>query len=74
MTMSIMKEVTIFIPDERLHFILELLSQLGVEVSQKYDIPEEHMNIVRDRIAKSDINPDLLEDWDKIKDQFDLEA
>ncbi len=72
--MSIMKEVTIFIPDERLYFILELLSQLGVEVSQKYDIPEEHMNIVRDRIAKSDINPDLLEDWDKIKDQFDLEA
>ena len=72
--MSNMKEVTIFIPDERVHFILKLLSQLGVEVSQKYDIPEEHMNIVRDRIAKSDINPDLLEDWDKIKDQFDLEA
>lgn len=70
--MSIMKEVTIFIPDERVDFILELLSQLGVEVSQKYDIPEEHMNLVRERIAKSDLDPDRLEDWDKIKDQFDL--
>ncbi len=70
--MSIMKEVTIFIPDERLDFILELLGQLGVEASQKYDIPEEHMNLVRDRIAKSDLDPDRLEDWDKIKDQFDF--
>jgi len=67
-----MKEVTIFIPDERLDFILELLGQLGVEASQKYDIPEEHMNLVRDRIAKSDLDPDRLEDWDKIKDQFDF--
>ena len=70
--MSIMKEVTIFIPDERLDFILELLGQLGVEASQKYDIPEEHMNLVRDRVAKSDLDPDRLEDWDKIKDQFDF--
>ncbi|MBK8830588.1 MAG: hypothetical protein IPN60_06980 [Saprospiraceae bacterium] len=70
--MSIMKEVTIFIPDERVHFILELLSQLGVEVSQKYDIPEEHMNLVRDRIAKSDLNPDLIEDWDIAKKKLKL--
>lgn len=67
-----MKEVTIFIPDERVHFILELLSQLGVEASQQYDIPEEHMNIVRERTAKSDLDPNRLEDWDKIKDQFNL--
>ena len=70
--MSIMKEVTIFIPDGRVHFILELLSQLRVEVSQKYDIPEEHMNLVRDRIAKSDLNPDLIEDWDIAKKKLKL--
>ena len=70
--MSIMKEVTLFIQDERVHFILELLSQLGVEVSQKYDIPEEHMNLVRDRIAKSDLNPDLIEDWDIAKKKLKL--
>lgn len=67
-----MKEVTIFIPDERLHFILDLLNQLGVEVSQKYDIPEEHMNLVRDRIAKSDLNPELIEDWDIAKKKLNL--
>lgn len=68
-----MKEVTIKIPDRKLHFILELLNQLGIEVTHKYDIPEEQMSIVRDRIAKSNLDPERLEDWDKIKDQFLLD-
>ena len=69
-----MKEVVIKIPDSKLSFILELLTQLGIEVSQKYDIPEEHMNIVRDRMAKSDIDPDRLEDWDKAKKKPNLHS
>ena len=68
-----MKEVTIIIPDNKLNFIIELLSQLGIEVSHKYDIPEEHMNIVRDRMAKSEVDPDRLAEWDNIKDQFTLD-
>lgn len=68
-----MKEVAIKIPDNKLNFIIELLSQLGIEVSHKYDIPEEHMNIVRDRMAKSDVDPDRLVDWDNAKDQFKLD-
>ena len=67
-----MKEVTIQIPEDKLSFILELLSQLGVEVTQKYDIPEEHMNIVRDRVAKSDLNPERLEDWEIAKKKLNL--
>ncbi len=62
-----MKEITIKIPDTKLAFILELLNQLGVEVAQKYDIPEEHINIVKERIAKSDLDPDRIENWDVAK-------
>jgi hypothetical protein len=69
-----MKEITIQIPDEKLQFFMQLMKELDVEVFHHYDIPEEHMNIVRDRIAKSELNPGYLEDWDKIKDQFDLES
>ena len=62
-----MKEVIIKIPDTRLQFFLELMQQLGFEVSQKYDIPEEHIAIVMDRIEKSDTDPDRLENWAEVK-------
>ncbi len=67
-----MKEITIKIPDDKLQFFMQLMKELDFEVFYNYDIPEEHMNIVRERIAKSDLDPDRLQDWDKIKDQFDL--
>ncbi len=69
-----MKEIIIKIPDTKLAFILELLSQLGVEVSQKYDIPEEHINIVRERMAKSDLDPERIEDWDVAKKKLNLDS
>ena len=69
-----MKEVTIKIPEAKINFFMELMRQLGFEVTHKYEIPEEHISIVRDRIAKSQLNPDQTEDWDKIKDQFNLDA
>jgi hypothetical protein len=67
-----MKEVTIKIPEGKINFILELLDQLGIEVAQRYEIPEEHMNIVRDRISKSVLDPDRLEDWDSAKKKLNL--
>jgi hypothetical protein len=69
-----MKEITIKIPDTKLAFILELLNQLGVEVAHKYDIPEEHINIVRERMAKSDLDPDRIEDWDVAKKKLNLDS
>ncbi len=69
-----MKEVIIKIPDTRLQFFLELMQQLGFEVSQKYDIPEEHMAIVMDRIAKSEADPERLENWDEVKKNLRLES
>lgn len=45
-----MKEVTLKIPDKKLSFFMELIKQLGFEVSEEVEIPEEHKAIVRERI------------------------
>ena len=45
-----MKEITLKIPDNKLSFFLELIEQLGFELSEEIEIPEEHQEIVRDRI------------------------
>lgn len=51
-----MKEVTLKIPDKKLGFFMELIKQLGFEVTEEVEIPEEHKAIVRERIrtAKAD--------------------
>lgn len=71
---SEMKEVIIKIPETRLQFFLELMQQLGFEVSQKYEIPEEHIAIVMDRMAKSEIDSDRLEDWEEVKKNLKFDA
>jgi len=43
----------------------------GVE-QEKILIPEEHKNIVRQRIRESNKNPERLLDWDDIKNSFIL--
>jgi hypothetical protein len=68
-----MREVTLKIPEEKFEFYMELFEQLGLEAEMEYDIPEEHKEIVRERIKRSNENPELLLDWDTIKDNFDFE-
>lgn len=66
-----MKEITLRIPDQKLDFVLELIEQLGLEVSsEEMEIPEEHKAIVRERVQKSKANPERLLDWEKVKDSF----
>ena len=66
-----MKEIIIRIPEKRFNFFMELMNQLGFEISQKYDIPEAHINIVKDRINKED--PIILE-WDKARANLNLDS
>lgn len=68
-----MREVTLKIPEEKFEFYMELFEQMGLEAEMKYDIPEEHKEIVRERIKRSNENPKLLLDWDTVKDNFDFE-
>lgn len=67
-----MREVTLKIPEEKFEFYLELFEQLGLEPEFDYEIPEEHKEIVRERIRIADENPDQLLDWDEVKDDFDF--
>lgn len=67
-----MREVTLKIPEEKFEFYLELFEQLGLETEFEYEIPEEHKEIVRERIRNANENPDQLLDWDEIKDDFDF--
>lgn len=65
-----MKEITIKIPDKKFSFFMELVRQLGIEVTKEdLVIPEEHQNLVLDRI-KNTKEQDLL-DWENVKDDFD---
>lgn len=65
-----MKEITLKIPDTKLHFFIELFNQLGLEVKdEELSISKEHQKIVLDRI-KNTKEEDLL-NWDEIKDEFD---
>lgn len=65
-----MREITLKIPEEKFEFYLELFEQLGLETEHEYEIPEEHKEIVRERIKNE--TPDQLLDWEEIKDDFDF--
>jgi len=69
-----MKEIILKIPDQKVNFVLELIEQLGLEVSSEImEIPEEHKDIVRERIKNSKENPDRMLEWDQVKDSFKLD-
>ena len=65
-----MKEVVIKIPDPKFKFFMELMDQLGLEVFQRYEIPEEHINVVMERITLADADSDRLQNWDEIKNKL----
>lgn len=39
---------------------------------ENMEIPEEHKNIVRERMKKSEKDPSRLMDWDKVKHKIKL--
>ncbi len=65
-----MKEVTVRVPDKKVAFFMELVKELGIEVSDEVEIPEEHKAIVLERMKKAKKNPERLLDWDKVRDSF----
>lgn len=63
-----MKEVTLKIPDKKLSFFMELIKQLGFEVSEEVEIPEEHKAIVRERIKTA--KAEDMVPWKEARKQF----
>lgn len=69
-----MRQVLLEIPDKKYNFIMELLKSfkyLKVE-DNNISVPEEHKDIVRQRIKASNENPSRLLNWDEVKNQFNL--
>ncbi len=67
-----MKEVILKIPDEKLGFFMELIKQLGFEVSEEVDIPEDHKATVRERIGTAKAE-DMIP-WKEARKQFTFKA
>ena len=49
-----MKEIVLKVPEQKLNFFMELVKLLGFEVVRETEseIPQEHKELVRTRIAK----------------------
>ncbi|RLD83075.1 MAG: hypothetical protein DRJ10_04185 [Bacteroidetes bacterium] len=72
-----MKQFTISIPDGKARIFLEFMNSLSfvnqIEEIDYFIVPEEHKKIVRERIRKSEAKPEILLDWDNVKDNFILD-
>jgi hypothetical protein len=60
-----MREVTLKIPEEKFEFYMELFEQLGLETGFEYEIPEQHKEMVRERIKNS--KPEDLIPWEEAR-------
>lgn len=67
-----MKELILRVPEQKMAFFLELMNELGIEVSEDSPIPDEQKSEVLRRMALTDEDPSRLSDWDEVKDQFEL--
>gem|GEM_PF-743829 len=65
-----MKEITLKVPDQKVDFVLELIKQLGLEVSEDIEFPKDHKENIREHNQKSKDNPDFIINWDEEKDDF----
>lgn len=65
-----MKEITLRIPDKKLSFFLELIKQLGFEVAEDVDIPEDHKTLVRERMRNAD-EKEMIS-WKEARKQFNF--
>ena len=63
-----MKEVTLKIPDKKLDFFMELIKQLGFEITDEVEIPEEHKATVRERISTA--KAEDMVPWKEARKQF----
>lgn len=64
-----MTEITLKIPDAKVSFFMELVQNLGFDFSILSDeIPEEHKQLVRDRI--NTVKKEDYISWDVARKQF----
>ena len=55
-----------------IHAIKSMLDYASNKEADLYDIPEEHKNVVRQRMKASQADPSRLLNWDKVKHKIKL--
>lgn len=72
-----MKQFTISIPDSKADLFLEIVKSISfvkkIEEGYQQDIPEEHKNMVRERIKKYENKPESYLEWEDIDKQLRLD-
>lgn len=72
-----MKQFTITIPDENEKSFIEQIKNISYithfEETTVYNIPEEHKQIVRDRIKKYENSPESYLSWEDIENKMKLD-
>lgn len=67
-----MKKITLEVPDHKVNFVIELINQLGLKSSEQPEIPEEHKEIVRERIRTS--SQDDLVSWKEARKRLKFKS
>lgn len=72
-----MKQFTITIPDNEEIDFIKLMKSISyiknIERNNIFDIPEEHKQIVRNRIAKYENRPESYLTWEEIENKMKLD-
>jgi len=72
-----MKQYTITIPDDEEFNFIELIKSLSyitnIEKNSILDIPEEHKQLVRERIEKYKNSPESYMTWEDIENKLKLD-
>jgi len=68
-----MKEITLKIPEKKINFFIELFTQLGLEVTEKIEVPQWQKEEVFKRMERSKNNPERLLDWESVKNDLKID-
>ncbi len=72
-----MKQYTITIPDNKVNSFIDMMNNISyvknIEDTTEFDIPEEHKQIVRERIKRYENSPESYLNWDDIEKNIKLD-
>lgn len=73
-TFKIMKQVTVYVPDQQVPFFMELVNNLHFKTKNEdvtFELNEAHKAVLDQRLANYQNNPDSYLDWEDV--QKDIE-
>ncbi len=65
-----MKEIILNVPDHKVNFVMELIEQLGLEIQQETEIPDEQQKEVNRRLDLVDSGEMSIRNWNEAKKEI----